>query len=326
MFTSVKSCRIAIIFLIVILTVCCSVASSATKTVWLSELDLTKMSAGWGKPVADKSVQDKMLSISGVKYEKGVGTHASSVMYVELGGQTKSFSAFVGVDDEVDGNIGSVRFQVFGDSNKLFDSGIVKAGQKAKKVDVDLTGVDVMILIAGSAGDRISYDHADWAEAKFEVAGKRPKAVDVPKEEAIILTPKPGPEPKINGPKVYGARPGNPFIYRIPATGKRPMKFSTRSLPVSLKLDSNTGIITGNTPDKAGKYSVTLVAENSFGRAEREFVIVAGDTLALTPPMGWNSWYIHYNRVTDSDMRGAADTMISSGMADYGYQYVNIAE
>jgi alpha-galactosidase len=40
--------------------------------------------------------------------------------------------------------------------------------------------------------------------------------------------------------------------------------------------------------------------------------------------MGWNSWYIHYYRVTADDMRAAADAMIESGMADFGYSYVNI--
>jgi alpha-galactosidase len=40
--------------------------------------------------------------------------------------------------------------------------------------------------------------------------------------------------------------------------------------------------------------------------------------------MGWNSWYIHYNRVTEVHLREAARQMIASGMADYGYQYVNI--
>ncbi|MCX6223708.1 MAG: NPCBM/NEW2 domain-containing protein, partial [Bacteroidia bacterium] len=44
----------------------------------------------------------------------------------------------------------------------------------------------------------------------------------------------------------------------------------------------------------------------------------------LTPPMGLNSWYIYYSRVSDSIMRRAADKMIESGMADFGYQYVNI--
>jgi len=40
--------------------------------------------------------------------------------------------------------------------------------------------------------------------------------------------------------------------------------------------------------------------------------------------MGWNSWYIHYDRVTDRDMRAAADAMVRSGMANFGYCYINI--
>ena len=69
---------------------------------------------------------------------------------------------------------------------------------------------------------------------------------------------------------------------------------------------------------------MTLFARNARGEAQREFRIVVGNTLALTPPMGWNSWYIHYDRVTEATMRNAADQMIATGMADYGYQYVNI--
>ena len=60
------------------------------------------------------------------------------------------------------------------------------------------------------------------------------------------------------------------------------------------------------------------------GSARTAFKIVVGDTLALTPPMGWNDWYTYYDRITDKLMREAADVMISSGMADFGYQYVNI--
>ena len=139
-----------------------------------------------------------------------------------------------------------------------------------------------------------------------------------------VLTPKPGPAPKINGPKVYGARPGKPFLYRIPCTGQRPIRFTASKLPASMKLDSATGIISGRTPENRGEYVVTLQAANGHGKASRAFKIVVGDTLALIPPMGWNHWYTHYNRITDKLMREAADVMVSSGMADYGYQYVSI--
>lgn len=138
-----------------------------------------------------------------------------------------------------------------------------------------------------------------------------------------ILTPAPGPAPRINGPRVCGCRPGNPFLYRIPCTGVRPVAFAVAGLPASLHLDSATGIITGRAP-AAGEYAVTLRAVNSHGSSERSFRIVSGGKLALTPPMGWNHWYAHYGRITDSLVREAADVMISSGMADAGYQYVNI--
>jgi alpha-galactosidase len=140
---------------------------------------------------------------------------------------------------------------------------------------------------------------------------------------AEILTPLPGPKPHLNGPKVYGVRPGSPFLYRIPCTGERPIKFSAKDLPAGLTLDEQTGIITGKI-SAAGTNNVTLVAQNARGTAKREFRIVVGRQLALTPPMGWNSWYIYLHHVTEAGMRSAADQMIASGMADYGYQYVNI--
>ena len=139
-----------------------------------------------------------------------------------------------------------------------------------------------------------------------------------------ILTPKPGPAAKINGPKVHGARPGHFFLYRIPCTGDRPIRFSADGLPPSLHLDKKTGIITGTVPEQRGDYAMTLHAANRKGNSSRPFKLVVGDLLALTPPMGWNDWYSFYSRITDKDIREAADAMIASGMADFGYQYVDI--
>ena len=50
----------------------------------------------------------------------------------------------------------------------------------------------------------------------------------------------------------------------------------------------------------------------------------AAQTVAATPPMGWNSWNYFAERVTDKDIRASADQIVSSGMKDAGYIYVNI--
>jgi alpha-galactosidase len=67
-----------------------------------------------------------------------------------------------------------------------------------------------------------------------------------------------------------------------------------------------------------------LEAANSEGKMSRQFKIVVGDQLGLTPQMGWNDWYSYYEHPNDNDIRKAADAMIASGMADYGYQFVGI--
>jgi alpha-galactosidase len=141
---------------------------------------------------------------------------------------------------------------------------------------------------------------------------------------AEILTPKVGSKPKINGARLTGARPGMPFVHRIPATGVRPIQFLVKNLPKSLILNEKTGVITGRTPDKPGEYKFQIIAKNKVGKDFFEFTLVVGDKLALTPHMGWNHWYTHYLNVTDSIIRNAADEMVKSGMADVGYQYVSI--
>jgi alpha-galactosidase len=310
-------------FVVVLVILLASTAVAAAREVPLSSLDLTKVVQGWGEARADKNVVGKEMSIAGEKFTRGVGTHATSVLHLELDGRVEQFTAQVGVDDETQGR-GSIRFVVYADGEKHFDSGVLKGGDKPRKVDVDLRGVRRLVLLVGSGGNDIDFDHANWADAVFQVSGDPPKAVNAPIEEKVILTPRPGPEPRINGPVVYGCRPGHPLIYRVPATGDRPMTFVAADLPAGLELDKRRGIMTGKVPVEEGEYPIILSARNVHGRTERTLRLVVGDTLALTPPMGWNSWYIHYHRVTDEHMRAAADAMVSSGMADFGYSYVNI--
>ncbi len=59
------------------------------------------------------------------------------------------------------------------------------------------------------------------------------------------------------------------------------------------------------------------IGASALGRAQ-------GDGVAHTPPMGWNSWNHFACKVTENDVRAAADAIASNGMKDAGYVYVNI--
>jgi alpha-galactosidase len=296
--------------------------AAAPETVYLSSLDLSPIVQGWGQPQADKAVTGKPLSIGGKTFDRGLGTHADSVVRLQLRGGAEKFMALVGVDDAATSDQASLSFRVVGDGKTLWRTAGMKRGQPARKVEVDVKGIKMLLLLADSKGD-ISFGHADWADAKLLVTGTRPVIVGSPREDPVILTPKPLRTPRINGARIFGVHPGHPFLFTIPATGDRPMTYAVDHLPKGLTLDDQTGQIRGRI-QKAGQYVVTLRAANQLGQAKRAFKIVCGETLAVTPHMGWNSWYVWENHVTDKIVRDAADAMVSSGMINHGYQYVNI--
>ena len=140
---------------------------------------------------------------------------------------------------------------------------------------------------------------------------------------ASLPIAKEAPAPAIHGAKVFGVRPGNPFLYTIAATGDRPMTFSVAHLPTGLRVDSQTGQITGVVKEP-GEHVVTLRAKNSTGTAERKLKIICGPLIGLTPAMGWNSWNCFGASVTADKIRAAADAMVASGLAHHGWTYINI--
>src|SRR5258708_17194268 len=92
-------------------------------------------------------------------------------------------------------------------------------------------------------------------------------------DSAVILTPKPGPSPRINGPKVFGVRPGHPIVFTIPATGTRPIEFSADKIPAGVQLDKKTGRLSGSIASP-GEYAMILHARNKSGRSDRAIKIV----------------------------------------------------
>jgi alpha-galactosidase len=185
-----------------------------------------------------------------------------------------------------------------------------------------------LVVLAGSAevSESFRFDVSGDSPTRVVYAFSEPKSgllLAGSQEIPYILTPTPPDEPRINGAGIYGQRPGMPFLYRIAATGALPMSFEAEGLPAGLKIDGTSGIITGAVA-KAGDYGVRLKAKNTRGEAVRDFKIVIGEKLALTPPMGWNSWNCWGLAVDDAKVRAAADAFEKSGLADHGWTFINI--
>lgn len=317
-----------LLFLVsIILTITpCRLKAEGDRTIRLEELDITKIVQGWGKPQKNLSVDGRSLTINGTKFEHGVGTHATSRMIIDLKGAAKSFSAFVGVDDEIGDHPGSVCFRVYADQKKVFDSDVMKAKNPAKEVNVDLKGIKILSLIVTAADDNINFDHADWVDAVIIMDGKSeimPEVIDQPQKEKYILSPKESGSPGINCPDIIGAGEERDFLYYIPIVGRKPMDVSVNGIPKGLIYDSESNVIKGKTR-KAGKFTLTVSAKNEFGKDKKSFELHVGAALSQTPPMGWNSWNCWGCSVDEDKIKAAADAMVESGLINHGWVYINI--
>ena len=192
-----------------------AVSLDSPSRVQLAELDLAKGAQRHGVPIANRSVTGTPLAIAGKPYPRGIGSHAQFKLRINLRSTGIRFVADVGVDDyhpapndqlvkipQADGSMrvtredksgeqfiaittqhgriadGRVVFRLLGDDRELWTSGLVKRGEAARRVDVDVRGVSVLTLVVEDGGDGVSGDYADWANAGLIYAGPRPVTID----------------------------------------------------------------------------------------------------------------------------------------------------
>ncbi len=121
-----------------------------------------------------QSCMETPLRIGSESFERGLGTHANSVIAVALPEASRAFSAQVGVDNNYDtaGARGTVRFIVEVDGVELFRTEVLRGGDAPVPLRVNLPeGAREMVLKVDATEDGAAYDQADWADARLEMAG-----------------------------------------------------------------------------------------------------------------------------------------------------------
>jgi glucose/arabinose dehydrogenase len=157
-------------------TVAVSAAPPPPTIVYLSDLNPTTQTNGWGPYERDRSNGEQgasdggTITLNGVTFAKGLGVHAQSDLTFALAGQYSRFEARIGLDDEV-GSAGSVVFRVLTDGGvQLFNSGAMTGSSATQTVNVDVTGRQTLRLIVDTNGNNFD-DHADWGDAKLTRSG-----------------------------------------------------------------------------------------------------------------------------------------------------------
>ena len=128
--------------------------------------------------------------------------------------------------------------------------------------------------------------------------------------------------PVLHLPTVFGATSGQWFLYRIPVTGERPIDITASGLPEGLSLQN--GILSG-TVFRGMDCKLVIGASNRLGTAKKTLTLrIAPDTVQLTPLLGFTTWNAFGNVISQEIVEQTAKLLLSTGLADYGYGYVNV--
>lgn len=244
-----------------------AVANATTQniagTTYLSDLNWSSATTGYGSIFKDKSMAGNVLTIGGVQYSKGIGVHAVSALTYNLGGVYSTFSSDIGIDNEVDAKgQGKVQFLVIGDGVTLYDSGVMSNGQ-VKKINISVAGVQTLVLRAvNGIANNIDYDHADWAGALLTAGA--PVAPNAP--TGLVASVVSSSQLKLT----WTAGPANLTGYQIDRSTD-----GTNFVPVANTLAGSATTFTDSGLVASTKYYYRIRAVNSVGPSANSSIVNA---------------------------------------------------
>ena len=183
----------------------------------------------------------KPLNLGGKIYTRGLYCHAESRLVVHLPSAGKTFDALAGVDsnDQTSGGRGSVAFSVGVNGGEVWHSEILRENSPAVPVQVALNGALSFELAAGTGGDGMSCDQADWADARVVLEnGSSLWLGDLPLEAVSK-------EPYSTRPFFsfeYGGKSSNTFLAQWPVTRESSVLDPQRTRHTITYRDPETGL------------------------------------------------------------------------------------
>lgn len=159
---------------------------------YLTDLDWTFTQISYTAPRKDVSISGNALRLTDgnnreVRYDRGIGAHANSTIVYGLSGlHAAYFTSYVGVDRQMYGTVGSIRFEVYVDGAKKYDSGVMNSRDPQKFAKVDINGAQELKLVVTDGGNGNGSDHGTWGDAKLHLIGESESVLDTSLLVAVI--------------------------------------------------------------------------------------------------------------------------------------------
>ncbi|MFR7934977.1 MAG: glycoside hydrolase family 2 TIM barrel-domain containing protein [Clostridium perfringens] len=138
---------------------------------YISDLSWESAIQGWSTPKKDSSVDGNQINLTdglnAMSFEKGLGTHTDSTVVYNVSGKNYDyFESYVGLDTETGASSDGAIFKVLVDNKEVYDSGVVKPGERARNIKVDIKDAS-KVTLKTLKGAHDWEDHTDWANAMF---------------------------------------------------------------------------------------------------------------------------------------------------------------
>ncbi|WP_195266780.1 NPCBM/NEW2 domain-containing protein [Clostridium sp. 1001275B_160808_H3] len=156
-----------------------------SESTYLSDLEWKSAVSGWRTVNKDSAVNSSnkiKLKVNGEvrEFNKGIGAATNAEIIYELDGNYSNFSTYVGTDKNYNDNRTTIIFRIFADGEEVYTSDVIRKDSEAEFVNLDVTGVTELKLVADDADGSGLGDFASWADTKLYTTNAKPK-LTIPK-------------------------------------------------------------------------------------------------------------------------------------------------
>ena len=159
-----------------------------SESTYISDIEWESAVSGWKTVNKDSAVNLKnkiKLNINGEikEFDRGIGAATNAEIVYNLDGNYTNFSTYVGTDKNYNHNKTTIIFKIFADGEEVYTSDVIRRDSKADLVNLDVTGVKELRLVADDADGNLLGDFASWADTKLYITNAKPE-LTIPKSVA----------------------------------------------------------------------------------------------------------------------------------------------